>query len=104
VDAEAVVIEDPQTAPDVTGKIIVARMTDPGWVFLMIASAGLIVEKGSLLSHTAIIGRELGIPTIVGVPHAASRIRCGQRIRMDGSKGEVVLAPVGAVATTAVAG
>ncbi len=56
-------------------KIIVARMTDPGWVFLMAAAAGLIVERGSLLTHTAIIGRELGIPTIVG---AARRLRADQ--------------------------
>jgi phosphohistidine swiveling domain-containing protein len=91
VEADAVVIDDPSSAPDVTRKIIVARMTDPGWVFLMIASAGLIVEKGSLLSHTAIIGRELGIPTIVGVRDAASRIRTGQRIRMDASKGLITL-------------
>jgi len=93
VEAEAVVVHDPSSAPDVTKKIIVARMTDPGWVFLMIAAAGLIVEKGSLLSHTAIIGRELGIPTIVGVQDAASRIRTGQRIRMDASKGEIALVP-----------
>ena len=90
VEAEAIVIDDPSTAPDVRGKIIVARMTDPGWVFLMIAASGLIVEKGSLLSHTAIIGRELGIPTIVGVQDAASRLHTGQRIRMDSSKGEIL--------------
>jgi len=41
------------------GEDTVARMTDPGWVFLMVSAAGLIVERGSLLSHTAIIGREL---------------------------------------------
>ncbi len=91
VEAEAIVIDSPAAAPDVTRKIIVARMTDPGWVFLMITSAGLIVEKGSLLSHTAIIGRELGIPTIVGVQNAASRIQSGQRIRMDASTGQIVL-------------
>ena len=91
VTGEAIIVDDPHTAPDVTGNIIVAHMTDPGWVFLMIASAGLVVEKGSLLSHTAIIGRELGIPTIVGVQHAATRIRSGQWIRIDGAKGEIAL-------------
>ena len=70
---------------------IVARMTDPGWVFLMASAAGLIVEKGSLLTHTAIIGRELGIPTIVGVAGAVSRIKSGSRIRMDGTTGNIEL-------------
>jgi pyruvate,water dikinase len=91
VHAEAVVIENPATAPTVAGKIIVARMTDPGWVFLMASAAGLIVEKGSLLTHTAIIGRELGIPTIVGVTGAVSRIKSGSRVRMDGTTGKIDL-------------
>ncbi len=89
--AEAVVVTDPAAAPDVTGKIIVAQMTDPGWIFLMVASAGLIVEKGSVLSHTAIIGREFGIPTIVGVKDATLRIKSGSRVRMRASLGEVQL-------------
>lgn len=91
VVAEAVVIENPALAPPVAGKIIVARMTDPGWVFLMAAAAGLIVEKGSLLTHTAIIGRELGIPTIVGVAGAVGLITTGSRIRMDGTTGKIEL-------------
>ncbi len=87
VIAEALVVRDPSQAREVQGKILVAEMTDPGWVFLMIQAAGLIVEKGSLLSHTAIIGRELGIPTIVGVSGAAQRIQSGDRIRMNGQTG-----------------
>ena len=69
--------------------ILVARSTDPGWVFLMISSKGIVAEKGSVLSHTAIIGRELGIPTIVGVKNATSIIQDGSRIQMDGCKGEI---------------
>ena len=60
----------------------------------MIASSGLIVERGSLLSHTAIIGRELGIPTIVAVRDATVHISTGRRIRMDASKGEIELLSV----------
>lgn len=69
--------------------ILVARSTDPGWVFLMASSAGIVAEKGSVLSHTAIIGRELGIPTVVGVRDATRLIRDGSPIRIDGGKGEV---------------
>jgi len=68
-------------------KILVAQMTDPGWVFLMTISKGLIVEKGSILSHTAIIGRELGIPTIVGVKKATSKLKSGDHIEMNGDTG-----------------
>ena len=89
VEAEALVVDSPDISLPVTGKILVARMTDPGWVFLMVSAAGLIVERGSLLSHTAIIGRELGIPTIVGVKDACRLISSGSRIRMDGATGHI---------------
>ncbi len=74
------------------GKILVSKMTDPGWVFLMNLSGGLIVEKGSILSHTAIIGRELGIPTIVGVRDATKRIKSGNFLSMDGDNGHIKIA------------
>ncbi len=89
VEAEALVVDSPDISLPVKGKILVARMTDPGWVFLMVPASGLIVERGSLLSHTAIIGRELGIPTIVGVAGACRLISTGSRIRMDGATGHI---------------
>jgi phosphohistidine swiveling domain-containing protein len=89
VEAEACIVRDAANAPSIAGKILIAEMTDPGWVFLMLSAAGLISEKGSILSHTAIIGRELGIPTIVGVKHATQRIPNGARIHMDGENGQV---------------
>ena len=55
----------------------------------MVSAKGIIVERGSPLSHTAIIGRELGIPTIVGVADATTRIRDGQLLEMDGHAGTV---------------
>ena len=91
VKGKARVIRDPASDLDLDGEVLVAPMTDPGWVFLMVASKGLISEKGSLLSHTAIIGRELGIPTIVGVKDATRRIASGQSIEIDGDAGTVTL-------------
>jgi phosphohistidine swiveling domain-containing protein len=76
-------------APTGGEYIIVARATDPGWVFLMIGSKGIVVERGSLLSHTAIIGRELGIPTIVGVRDATRLIPDGALLTMDGKTGVI---------------
>jgi pyruvate,water dikinase len=62
-------------------------------VFLMVAAGGLVAEKGSLLSHTAIIGRELGIPTVVGVKDATRLLRNGQRVVLDGQAGTVTIVP-----------
>jgi phosphohistidine swiveling domain-containing protein/6-pyruvoyl-tetrahydropterin synthase len=91
LEGEVIVISDvnevSSNAEVAQGKILVAAMTDPGWVFLMTVSAGLIVEKGSILSHTAIIGRELGIPTIVGVKNATQILKTGDRVLMDGQTG-----------------
>jgi pyruvate,water dikinase len=90
VTAEAVLVRNPAEAGDVQGKVLIAEMTDPGWVFLMVSAAALVVEKGSLLSHTAIIGRELGVPTVVGVEGATALIRNGQVIQVNGQTGEIV--------------
>ncbi|MFK7923625.1 MAG: PEP-utilizing enzyme, partial [Bacteroidia bacterium] len=89
VEAEAIVITEPSLDIAVQGKILVSRMTDPAWVFLMTQAAGLISEKGSLLSHTAIVGRELGIPVVVGIPAATQIFKNGDRLRLNGSEGTV---------------
>ena len=83
----AVVVKDACNPPDTKGKIIVAKMTDPGWVFLLSNSKGIISEKGSLLSHTAIISRELKIPAVVGVKNASELIKDGDTIELDGNSG-----------------
>jgi len=89
VSARVMVVHDPTDDLDACGRILVTRTTDPGWVFLMVTAAGLVSEKGSPLSHTAIIGRELGVPTIVGVEGATRRIVNGQRVEIDGRSGTV---------------
>jgi pyruvate,water dikinase len=72
------------------GEILVTARTDPGWVPAFPACSGLIIERGSLLSHSAVVARELGIPTIVGVSGSPlARLGNGQRVRMDAGKGEV---------------
>jgi pyruvate,water dikinase len=87
--ATAAVVHRPTEAGDVAGKVLVAEMTDPGWVFLMASAAALVVEKGSLLSHTAIIGRELGVPTVVGVAGATDLIKSGQVLQVNGQTGAI---------------
>ncbi len=88
-EGEALVITCPEDARDVKDKILVTKMTDPGWVFLLASAKGVISEKGSLLSHTAIISRELNIPSVVGVERLMDTIKTGDMIRMDGGTGKV---------------
>lgn len=71
------------------GEIIVAHSTDPGWIYLLTHCGGLVVERGSVLSHTAIIGRELGIPTVVGVTNATAVIPEDAEVMIDGATGLV---------------
>jgi len=89
VTGEVAVINTPGDARNVKDKILVTKMTDPGWVFLLTAAKGVIAEKGSLLSHTAIISRELNIPAIVGVTDAARLLKDGDIITMDGNNGVI---------------
>ena len=96
VTAEAVVLDQPDEKADVSGKIIVTRTTDPGWVFLLSMAKGIVAEKGSLLSHTAIIAREMKIPAVVAVPNASRLIKSGDIIRINGETGlvEILRKPV----------
>ena len=89
VSGEALVIEDINNNYDVKDKILITKMTDPGWVFLLINSKGVIAEKGSILSHTAIISREIKIPSIVGVEDATNVIKTGDYIEMDAYTGRI---------------
>ncbi len=89
VKGEALVIEDINKKYDVKDKILITKMTDPGWVFLLINAKGVIAEKGSILSHTAIISREIKIPSIVGVEDATTIIKTGDIIEMDAYTGKI---------------
>ncbi|HLV73168.1 MAG TPA: PEP/pyruvate-binding domain-containing protein [Vulgatibacteraceae bacterium] len=90
VRGRAKVVLDPGIAPaDCAGRILVARETDPGWLPLMIAASGLVVERGTLLSHTAVTGRLLGVPAAVSVAGATGRIPDGAWIELDGRAGTV---------------
>lgn len=73
------------------GDILVAPITDPAWTPLFLAVAGVVVEVGAQQSHAAIVARELGIPAIVGVADATTRLIDGQLIEIDGATGIVTV-------------
>ena len=89
VEGEVLVVNNVDEISDVKDKILVTKMTDPGWVFLLATAKGVISEKGSLLSHTAIISRELKIPSIVGVDNLMRILKTGDVVRMDASSGVI---------------
>ena len=89
VRARARVITDPRNAVIEPGEILVAPRTDPGWIMLFPSAAGLLVEHGSLLSHSAIVAREMGIPAIVSIGGVTAWVRTGEWLEMDGSTGAV---------------
>jgi len=76
-------------ADDYAGQILVASYFEPGWINVFSQAAGVISEKGNLLSHTAILCREMGIPTIIGARGIVSLLRNGDLIQMNGSTGEI---------------
>jgi pyruvate,water dikinase len=81
------IIKDPLQAGALNGEILVTSSTDPGWVTLFSSISGIIVERGSLLSHSAIVAREMGIPCIVGVTDALKTLNDGDWVEMDGKTG-----------------
>lgn len=68
---------------DFEGKILVTSQTDPGWTIVFPFLKGVVVERGGMLSHAAIVARELNIPCIVGAEHATDVIASGMNIRLD---------------------
>jgi phosphohistidine swiveling domain-containing protein len=73
------------------GEILVAPFTTPVWTPLFAIAAGIITETGGILSHGAIVAREYGIPAVMSVVNATSRLNDGDRIEVDGDQGTVRL-------------
>jgi pyruvate,water dikinase len=89
VEGRVRVVLDPRQAGLLPGEILVCPGTDPSWTPLFLSAAGLVMEVGGMMTHGAVVAREYGIPAIVGVDQATRRLKTGQRIRMDGSSGQI---------------
>jgi pyruvate,water dikinase len=85
------VVLDPRRTHLKPGEILVCPGTDPSWTPLFLSAGGLVMETGGMMTHGAVVAREYGIPAIVGVDRATLRLQTGQRIRIDGSTGRIVL-------------
>jgi phosphohistidine swiveling domain-containing protein len=71
------------------GDVMVAPITDPAWTPLFLAAEAVVVDVGAQQSHAAIVARELGIPAVVSVARATSRLVDGDLIEVDGDRGVV---------------
>jgi pyruvate,water dikinase len=89
VRGPARVVTDPRHATLHHGDILVAERTDPGWIMLFPSAAGLLVERGSLLSHSAIVAREMGIPAVVSLAGVTRWLCDGDLVELNGSTGAV---------------
>ena len=76
------------------GEVIVAVTTDSDWGPLFMVAGAAVVETGSIVSHAAIVSRELGIPAVASVANAAQRIRNGDTVTVDGNAGTVTIETV----------
>ena len=73
------------------GEVLVAPVTDAPWTPLFIAAAAVIVEMGGVLSHSATVAREFGIPGVSGIKDATRIIKTGQEVTVDGNTGTVTI-------------
>jgi len=89
VEGRVRLIVDPKQVASLDGDILVTYRTDPGWVPLFPTASAILVERGSLLSHSAVVAREMGIPTIVGIAGLMDTLKTGDVVKMDGAAGTI---------------
>lgn len=83
------VILNPSDDMSLNGEILVAARTDPGWVPLFATASALLIERGSMLSHSVIVARELGLPAVVGATGVTKKVKTGDVVELDGTTGIV---------------
>ncbi len=91
VEGRVRVVRDPGKAGLQKGEILVCPGTDPSWTPLFMLAGGLAMEVGGMMTHGAVVAREYGIPAIVGVHEATTRLKTGMMIRLNGSNGEIII-------------
>ena len=83
------VVLDPRRANLQPGEILVCPGTDPSWTPLFLSAGALVMETRGMMTHGSVVAREYGISGVVGVQDATTRLKTGQRVRVDGSRGVV---------------
>jgi pyruvate,water dikinase len=91
VEGRARVVLSMEDAVVEEGDILVTVFTDPSWSPLFVSVKGVVMEVGGVMTHGAVVAREYGLPSVVGVQDATRRIPDGRRIRVNGTEGYVEL-------------
>lgn len=89
VEGVVKVVLSPKDNLELNREILVTLRTDPGWIPLYPSASALLVERGGLLSHSAIVAREMGLPTVVGIKGLTQRLQTGMKVRINGETGLV---------------
>ena len=71
------------------GDVLVAPITTPAWTVLFGSAGAVVTDTGGLLSHSAIIAREYGIPAVAATGSATSLLHDGQLVTVDGTRGRI---------------
>lgn len=92
VEGRVCVMSDPDFSDDMNvGDVLVARTTDPSWASVMFMASALVVDIGGVLSHAAVVARELGLPCVMGTKIGTTVLHTGDVVRVDGNTGDVRL-------------
>jgi pyruvate,water dikinase len=99
VEGTVRVVHDPTFTDIEPGEVLVCVTTDPSWASVLFLSSALVVDIGGLLSHAAVVAREVGVPCVVGTGNGTKVLRTGDRVKVDGNTGQVEI--LARAATTA---
>jgi pyruvate,water dikinase len=89
VEGKVRVVINPLEAQLKPGEILVCPGTDPAWTPLFLSAGGLVMEVGGMMTHGSVVAREYGIPAVVGVHKATEKLQTGDRVKIDGSSGQI---------------
>ena len=83
------IVDDPAFTDIEPDEVLVCTTTDPSWASVLFLSSALVVDIGGLLSHAAVVAREVGVPCVIGTGNGTKTLRTGDRVRVDGNAGTV---------------
>ena len=73
------------------GNVLVARITDPTMIIMMSQASAIVTDIGGMMSHPAIVSREMGIPCVVATKEATTKLKDGMMVEVDGTAGTVTV-------------
>ncbi|CAK9019908.1 Putative phosphoenolpyruvate synthase (Putative PEP synthase) (Pyruvate [Durusdinium trenchii] len=91
VEGKVRIVLDPRDCDISVGEILVCPGTDPAWTPMFMVASGLVTEVGGVMAHGSVVARECGIPAVVGVRDATTRLQNGQQVRIDGTTGTIMI-------------